>query len=165
MRGTEVLGVVALSGTDRDRRSTRIPAFVAHQHDLFSHLSAPLRSIECPLRAHGRQGWSPRGRTYPTSALGGAPRTGWFLPANNLERTDERAELDPAVADGCARCDEPATTVVIGVSAVTAYLDLCEDHLASLLQGARPVESRMKFELDEGPTLAGRWRGLERPMS
>jgi hypothetical protein len=40
-------------------------------------------------------------------------------------------------AAGCARCDEPATTVVVEFSAVTAYLDLCEEHLADLLRGAR----------------------------
>jgi hypothetical protein len=43
-------------------------------------------------------------------------------------------------ATGCARCHEPATTVVIGFSAVTAYVDLCERHLADLLRGARPAE-------------------------
>jgi hypothetical protein len=43
-------------------------------------------------------------------------------------------------AAGCARCDEPATTVVVEFSAVTAYLDLCEEHLADLLRGARPAE-------------------------
>jgi hypothetical protein len=40
----------------------------------------------------------------------------------------------------CARCDEPATTVVFEFSAVTAYLDLCEDHLADLLRGARAAD-------------------------
>ena len=43
-------------------------------------------------------------------------------------------------AGGCARCDEPATTVVVEFSAVTAYVDLCEEHLADLLQGARPAD-------------------------
>jgi hypothetical protein len=43
-------------------------------------------------------------------------------------------------AAGCARCDEAATTVVIEFSAATAYLDLCEEHLADLLRGARPAE-------------------------
>jgi hypothetical protein len=45
-------------------------------------------------------------------------------------------------AAGCARCDEPATTVVVEFSAVTAYVDLCEDHLADLLRGARPADAR-----------------------
>lgn len=40
----------------------------------------------------------------------------------------------------CTRCDEPATTVVVEFSAVTAYLDLCEKHLADLLRGARPAD-------------------------
>jgi hypothetical protein len=43
-------------------------------------------------------------------------------------------------AAGCARCDEPATTVVVEFSAVTAYVDLCEEHLADLLRGARPAD-------------------------
>jgi hypothetical protein len=43
-------------------------------------------------------------------------------------------------AAGCVRCDEAATTVVIEFSAVTAYLDLCERHVADLLRGARPIE-------------------------
>lgn len=43
-------------------------------------------------------------------------------------------------AAGCARCDEPATTVVIELSALTAYLDLCEEHLADLLRGARSAD-------------------------
>lgn len=43
-------------------------------------------------------------------------------------------------AAGCARCDEPATIVVVEVSAVTAYLDLCEEHLADLLRGARAAD-------------------------
>lgn len=45
-------------------------------------------------------------------------------------------------AAGCARCDEPATTVVVEFSAVTAYVDLCERHLADLLRGARPADMR-----------------------
>jgi hypothetical protein len=44
-------------------------------------------------------------------------------------------------AAGCARCEEPATTVVVEFSAVTAYLDLCEEHLADLLRGARPADA------------------------
>lgn len=43
-------------------------------------------------------------------------------------------------ATGCARCGEAATTVVVEFSAVTAYLDVCESHLAELLRGARPVD-------------------------
>jgi len=43
-------------------------------------------------------------------------------------------------AAGCARCDEPATTIVVEFSAMTAYVDLCEQHLGDLLLGARPVE-------------------------
>lgn len=45
-------------------------------------------------------------------------------------------------AIGCARCGEAATTVVVELSAVTAYLDVCESHLAELLRGARPVGDR-----------------------
>ena len=41
---------------------------------------------------------------------------------------------------GCARCDEPATTVVVEFSAMTAYLDLCGEHLGELLLGARPAD-------------------------
>jgi hypothetical protein len=43
-------------------------------------------------------------------------------------------------AAGCSRCDEPATTVVVEFSAMTAYVDLCEQHLGDLLQGARRVD-------------------------
>jgi hypothetical protein len=43
-------------------------------------------------------------------------------------------------AVGCVRCDEAATTVVIEFSAVTAYLDLCERHVADLLRGARSID-------------------------
>jgi hypothetical protein len=43
-------------------------------------------------------------------------------------------------AAGCARCDEAGTTVVVEFSAVTTYLELCEEHLADLLLGARPAE-------------------------
>lgn len=43
-------------------------------------------------------------------------------------------------AAGCARCDEPATTVVVEFSATTAYVDLCEQHLGDLLLGARRVD-------------------------
>ncbi len=60
--------------------------------------------------------------------------------------------MDPVLAAArCARCDEPATTVVVEFSAVTAYLDLCEDHLTGLLLGARPVESGMPLGLEEDP--------------
>jgi hypothetical protein len=45
-------------------------------------------------------------------------------------------------AIGCARCGEAATTVVVELSAVTAYLDVCESHLAELLRGAHPVKDR-----------------------
>ena len=41
---------------------------------------------------------------------------------------------------GCARCGEPATTVVVELSALTAYVDLCERHLAELLVGARHIQ-------------------------
>jgi hypothetical protein len=41
----------------------------------------------------------------------------------------------------CARCDAAATTVVIEVAAIVAYLDLCERHLEELLDGARPVSA------------------------
>jgi hypothetical protein len=43
-------------------------------------------------------------------------------------------------AAGCARCDEPATTVVVEFSAMTAYVDLCERHLGDLLLGARSLD-------------------------
>jgi hypothetical protein len=44
-------------------------------------------------------------------------------------------------ATGCVRCGEAATTVVVEFSAVTAYLDVCERHLAELLRGARPIDA------------------------
>jgi hypothetical protein len=44
------------------------------------------------------------------------------------------------VARVCARCDEPATTVAITFSVFSAYLDACPQHLADLLDDARPVE-------------------------
>jgi len=44
------------------------------------------------------------------------------------------------LAAGCARCDEPATTVVVEFSAMTAYVDLCEQHLGDLLLDARSVD-------------------------
>lgn len=43
-------------------------------------------------------------------------------------------------AAGCARCNEPATTVVVEFSATTAYVDLCEQHLGDLLLGARSLD-------------------------
>jgi hypothetical protein len=43
-------------------------------------------------------------------------------------------------AAGCARCNEPATTVVVEFSAMTAYVDLCEQHLGEFLRGARSVD-------------------------
>lgn len=55
---------------------------------------------------------------------------------------------------GCARCGRPSTTVVIEVSVVLAYLDLCEPHLQELLHGARPVplaEDRVPFAGVKGP--------------
>lgn len=45
----------------------------------------------------------------------------------------------------CARCGLAANTVVIGVSAVLAYLDLCEAHLDELLRGARPLGPETGF--------------------
>lgn len=39
----------------------------------------------------------------------------------------------------CARCDEPSTTVVAEISGLTLYVDVCQEHLAELLDGARPV--------------------------
>jgi len=42
---------------------------------------------------------------------------------------------------GCARCNEPATTVVAEISGLTVYIDLCPEHLDELLEGARPVAS------------------------
>jgi hypothetical protein len=60
-----------------------------------------------------------------------------------MGKEDEKAEEDSVrAAAGCARCDEPATTVVVEFSAVTAYLDLCEEHLADLLRGAHPADAR-----------------------
>ena len=42
----------------------------------------------------------------------------------------------------CARCDEPSTTVVAEISGLTVYIDVCPEHLAELLQGARPAPDR-----------------------
>jgi hypothetical protein len=42
----------------------------------------------------------------------------------------------------CARCDRSSTTIVIEFAAVQVYLDLCEEHLAELLRGARPDPRR-----------------------
>jgi len=39
----------------------------------------------------------------------------------------------------CTRCEEPSTIVVAEVSGLTLYLDLCQEHLADLLEGARPL--------------------------
>ena len=39
----------------------------------------------------------------------------------------------------CARCDEPSTTVVAEISGLTLYMDVCQEHLAELLEGARPL--------------------------
>lgn len=39
----------------------------------------------------------------------------------------------------CARCDELSTTVVAEVSGLTLFIDVCQEHLAELLEGARPV--------------------------
>ncbi|HWL90626.1 MAG TPA: hypothetical protein VNP90_04615 [Actinomycetota bacterium] len=50
----------------------------------------------------------------------------------------------------CTRCDEDGTTVVIEFSAVVAYLDLCERHLADLLRGARPADDLVTGDLDFG---------------
>jgi hypothetical protein len=62
----------------------------------------------------------------------------------------------------CARCDEPATTVVLGFSDVLAYLDLCPPHLEDLLRGARPAESPLSRARDgiagSGVTQAPRSR-------
>lgn len=42
---------------------------------------------------------------------------------------------------GCARCGkDPTSTAVIGFSVDYAYLDVCEEHLADLLQNARPAD-------------------------
>lgn len=62
----------------------------------------------------------------------------------------------------CARCDEPATTVVLGFSGVLAYLDLCPPHLQDLLRGARSAESALSQARDgtagSGVTRAPRSR-------
>jgi hypothetical protein len=51
----------------------------------------------------------------------------------------------------CARCDGEATTVVVEFSAVTAYVDLCERHLADLMRGARPIgEANLPEHHDPG---------------
>jgi hypothetical protein len=42
-------------------------------------------------------------------------------------------------ANWCAHCGEPATTVVVELSGIVAYLDVCERHLADLLRGAKPL--------------------------
>ncbi len=39
----------------------------------------------------------------------------------------------------CARCDESSTTVVAEISGLTLYIDVCQEHLAELLEGARQV--------------------------
>lgn len=67
----------------------------------------------------------------------------------------------------CAGCGKPASTVVIELSALLAYLDLCEAHLAELLAGARPIEgpdtedistsSLFEDEPAEIPRGRGRW--------
>jgi hypothetical protein len=52
-----------------------------------------------------------------------------------------KGEVDLIDRATCARCGEAASTVVIELSALRAYLDLCEPHLAELLQNARPTTS------------------------
>jgi hypothetical protein len=52
-------------------------------------------------------------------------------------------------AAGCARCDEPATTVVAEISGLTLYIDLCQEHLDELLEGARSVASERPGALIE----------------
>ena len=55
-------------------------------------------------------------------------------------------------AAGCARCNEPATTVVVEFSAMTAYVDLCEQHLGELpAGGAACGRDELRNRID--PTL------------
>jgi hypothetical protein len=39
----------------------------------------------------------------------------------------------------CVRCDEPSTTVVAEICGLTLYIDVCPEHLAELLERARPA--------------------------
>ncbi len=43
---------------------------------------------------------------------------------------------------GCARCGHASTIAVIEFSATQAYIDLCEEHMQELLEGARPLGDR-----------------------
>jgi hypothetical protein len=43
----------------------------------------------------------------------------------------------------CDRCGGPASTVVIELPVLMAYLDLCQVHLGDLLRNARPIERRL----------------------
>ncbi len=84
------------------------------------------------------------GRVGREPEAGGALRlrpqgTGSRSAGKEWKQPEEILLPDPI---GCARCGEAATTVVVELSAVTAYLDVCESHLAELLRGARPVEDR-----------------------
>lgn len=49
----------------------------------------------------------------------------------------------------CVRCDEPSTTVVAEICGLTLYIDVCREHLAELLEGARPVAADRPRALPE----------------
>jgi hypothetical protein len=89
-------------------------------------------------------------RPFPTLHLDGSSvdriSRSWDLTrpmelAAELEaRTTEGIPGDPMPqAIWCAHCDEPATTVVVELAGIVAYLDVCERHLADLLRGVRPL--------------------------
>jgi len=58
------------------------------------------------------------------------------LEARTAEEPTKGNSMPQAI--WCAHCGEPATTVVVELTGIVAYLDVCEHHLAELLRGAKP---------------------------
>lgn len=54
----------------------------------------------------------------------------------------------------CERCGGLASTVVIELPVLMAYLDLCHAHLGDLLRNARPVERRVSRPGGDPPASA-----------
>ncbi len=54
----------------------------------------------------------------------------------------------------CDRCGRPASTVVIELPVLVAYLDLCHAHLGDLVRNARPVERRASRAAGDTPGYA-----------
>jgi hypothetical protein len=141
MFAAQVLGEVPRAGPDGDGGRVRLAALIADQDDRLSQSVPPFGSLILELSPGGQATTStPRApiRSHSQSVIS---QHGTRSSATGKD--GEKAEEDSVrAAAGCARCDEPATTVVVEFSAVTAYLDLCEEHLADLLRAARPADPR-----------------------